>query len=262
MRADVPAAAPPPIVRGPKRPMKPADAGAGAAPAPAQPGPGAAPPPPLAAPRADDGPYEVSPAGTKWRQSIRPRGRGADFDNAREYFTAPDMDGWMLRMRADPGIFTHLLSDIFRETRAETERMAGQAKIGRRPKVIEGSLSELWEMVTPRYAVEPFPDALKALVGAVSPAEFQHKTMIAPDTFRKMLRGEALDMWRVEVVARAYSVSPAYFREWRHDFVLTVVEELLAAQPNLSIRYAKFLARVADEGGKRKTRRKAPIAAM
>jgi hypothetical protein len=200
-------------------------------------------------------------AGTKWRNSTRPRGRGADFDNAREYFTLPDTGAWMDRMAADPGIFTQLLSDIWRETRAEQERLAGQAKIGRRPKVIEGSLSELWDMVTPKYAVDPFPEALTALAGTVSPAEFQHKTMIAPDTFRKMLRGEALDMWRLEVVARAYSVSPAYFREWRTDYVLTVVAELLSAQPNLSIRYSKFLARLVGEAPKRRTRRKSPIAA-
>lgn len=189
--------------------------------------------------------YELSPYGTKWAGSTRPRGRGADFDNARAYFSDPGISGWMEKMRSEPSTFTQLLSDIFRETKAEQERAAGRAKIGRRPKVIEGALSDLWDMITPRYSVDPFPAALTALIGSISPAEFAHRTTISPDTFRAMMTGQKLDMWRIEVVARAFQVSPAYFREWRHDYVLTVVGELLDIQPNLSVRYAKALNRVA-----------------
>ncbi len=271
MRTDVPAAAPPPIERPqprsapvaapkPRTPTPPPQAATQAACEAVSEAP-AAPSAPRTSPL-DDGPYEISPAGSKWRHSTRPRGRGADFDNARDYFTMPDLGAWMNRMADEPSIFTHILSDIFRETRAEQERLAGQAKIGRRPKVIEGSLSELWDMVTPKYAVAPFPEALKALAGvAVSPAEFQHKTMIAPDTYRRMLQGEALDMWRLEVVARAYAVSPAYFREWRIDYVLTVVAELLTSQPNLSIKYARFLGKLVGDNAKRRNRKRQPIAA-
>ncbi len=213
----------------------------------------------------DEGPYEVSQHGTKYRPSTRPRGRGADFDNARQYFADPGINGWLEKMRTDPSVFTHLLSDLVRETRAEKERLAGQAKIGRRPRVIDGSLSELWDMITPRYATVPFPEALRAL-GDISPAEFAHKTTLSPDTYRKMMRGEALDMWRIEVVARGLGVSPAYFREWRTDYVLTVVSELLDQQPNLTIRYAKFMAKVAGSPqptrAARKSRRREPIAAV
>jgi hypothetical protein len=48
-------------------------------------------------------------------------------------------------------------------------------------------------------------------------------------------------MWRLEVIAREFAVSPAYFLEWRKAYVLTVVDELLTAQPWLSISYAKML---------------------
>jgi hypothetical protein len=185
----------------------------------------------------------VSAIGTRYHSSVAPRGGGADFGNARKYFRLPSQDDWVWRMKADPSVFCGILSDIFRETRAEKERRAGQARIGRRPNVIEGSLGELWEMITPRYAVEPFPAAVRTLMGDLTVDEFCRLTTITRDRFTAMCAGEGVEMWRLEAIARALDVSPAFFLEWRQSYVLTLVEELLVAQPGLSIRYAKALAK-------------------
>lgn len=197
------------------------------------------------APLVDDGPYEASQNGTKWRASAAPRGSGADWDNARQYFTAPSITDWVAKMKAEPAVWQGMLSDIFRETKAERERQAGRAKIGRRPKVIHGSLTELWDMITPKYAKEPFALSLPALLASVDPDidddEFCRRTMISAETLAKMRAGTGVDMWRLEVIARTFGVSPAYFLEWRNSYVLTVVDELLKEQPWLSIRYAKAL---------------------
>ncbi len=193
----------------------------------------------------------LSAIGTRYQTSSAPRGRGADFGNARKWFRLPTQDDWVWRMKADPSVFSNILSDLFRETRAESERRAGQARIGRRPNVIEGSLGELWEMITPRYATESFPVAVKALMADMPVDDFCALTTITRDRFTAMCRGEGLEMFRLEAIARAFDVSPAYFMEWRSAYVLTLVEELLVAQPGLSIRYAKALSKAVAAPRKR-----------
>jgi len=198
---------------------------------------------PAPAPQPDEGPWEVSPAGTKYRASTAPRGRGADWDNARTYFRAPDLNDWMRRMRRDPELFTQLLSDIYRETRAEQARRARKARIGRRPKVIDGALNELWDMVTPNYSNDRFPLAVQAITGQLSPEQVAQRTGLSLNTYEHMLTGVGLEMWRLEALARAFEFSPAYFLEWRQSYVLTVMQELLELQPGLATRYVRALDR-------------------
>jgi len=202
-----------------------------------------APPAAVAPQPPDDGPWEVSPQGTKWRASTAPRGRGADWDNARVYFRAPDINDWMRRMRRDPDLFTQLLSDIYRETRAEQARRARKARIGRRPKVIDGALNQLWDMVTPNYSNDRFPEAIGAVVGDLTPEQVAKRTGLSVNAYQHMLAGEGLEMWRLEALARAFEFSPSYFLEWRQAYVLTVVQELLELQPGLATRYVRALDR-------------------
>lgn len=203
----------------------------------------------------DDGPWEVSAVGTKYRASAAPRGRGADWDNARAYFRAPDVSAWMIRMRTDPDVFTRILSDIFRETRAEQARRARQARIGRRPKVIDGALGELWDIMTPRYSNETFRFAVVGVTGGLSPAEVGARTGLGTAAYERMLAGQGLEMWRLETIARAFNLSPAYFLEWRQGYILTVIAELLCLQPGLSIRWTRALdGAVGPVGPSRKAR--------
>ncbi len=195
----------------------------------------------------------ISAIGTRWRASVAPRGKGADYDNARRHFRLPTMTDWVDRMRADPLVFTRVLSDLFRETRAQAERQAGQARIGRRPKVIEGSLSELWEMITPQYSNEPFHASVRQLMGDMTVAEFCKLTGLTRPRFEAMLQGEGVDMWRLEMISRALDISPAYFAEWRISYVLTLIEELLTLQPGLGIRYTKALQKAVATASKRRT---------
>ncbi len=192
----------------------------------------------------------ISPIGTRYRPSVGPRGRGADYDNARSHFRLPSEADWLARMQADPGVYAAILSDIFREARAEAQRLAGQARIGRRPKVIEGSLSEVWEMITPQYSNEPFAKSVKALMGDMSVEEFCEITTISRKRLTEMCNGKGVEMWRLEAIARAMDVSPAYFLEWRTSYVLTLIEELLTLQPGLSIRYARAFSKAGTRGGR------------
>lgn len=200
--------------------------------------------------RRDGSQEHRSRVGTNWRPSAAPEGSGADWANAKKYFTFPSTDDWVARFTKEPDIWHNLLGDIYRETKAERERKGGQARIGRRPRAIDGSMDELWEMVTPQYSMEPFKTSLMALVQqrGVSMLRLAQETRIPRTTINDMVAGKlSPDMWRLEQLAKYFEISPSYFREFRESYVLTVMSELLAANPNLSIRFARGITKAAEK---------------
>lgn len=188
----------------------------------------------------------VSQEGTVWRASERKneKGSAADWENARRWFPERSTDEWVGLFDRAPHILHALLGDLYRETKAQIEREEGRARIGRRPKAIDGNLEELWGMITPRYSMEPFPEAIKDLMGTRSLRAFAARVPINHHTLTRFIRGEGkLDRYRLEAFAKAGRVHPAYFKEWREMFVLDAMAALLSAKPNLSIRVHKEIAR-------------------
>ena len=190
--------------------------------------------------------YRVSPEGTKWLPSTRQneRGSAADWDNAKRWFTDRSVDEWVGLFDRAPHILHSILGDLYRETKAEREREEGRARIGRRPKAIDGNLEELWGMISPRYSMEPFAESLKDLIGKRSLRAFAARVPIHHHTLTRLMRGEgSLDRFRLEAIAKAGRVHPAYFKEWREQYVLDAISALLSAKPNLSIRVHKEMQR-------------------
>ncbi len=186
---------------------------------------------------------KTSVEGTVWDKSItlHERGAQADFPNAKAQFRARSTDEWVTLFDRAPHIMAQLLGDIFRETRAEAERESGKARIGRRPKRIDGTLEELYAMITPRYSMEPFAESVRELIDAsTSLRAFAARAGMAHHTITRMIRGEmALEQWRLEKIAKAGKVHPAYFMEWRSAEILKAVEGLLTSRPNVSVRVHK-----------------------
>lgn len=170
----------------------------------------------------------------------------ADLDNARRQFPERSTDEWIKLFDRAPHVMHQLLGDIFRETKAEAEREAGRAKTGRRPKAIAGSLDELHDMITPKYSMEPFGEAVQELIDkSPSLRAFARKVPMNHHTLRRMMRGDmALEKWRLEAIAMAGKVSPAYFREYREQVLVDFVGRVLEAKPNLSIRWLGLIRRV------------------
>lgn len=149
---------------------------------------------------------------------------------------------WVGLFEQQPHVITDLLGDIFREVRAERARAAGRPQIGRRPRVIDGSMDELWAMITPRYSTEPFPTALAEVQGTLSRTRLAALAKLPRRTIEHMLEGKVpLEMYRLERIAGAVDVSPAYFREWREGYVLATIAELLAVKPALGVQFARGL---------------------
>lgn len=172
------------------------------------------------------------------------RGKGADWDNATSQFPSAKMDtkGWVGFLDRRPDVITQILGDIYREVRAQEQREAGSAPTGRRPRAIAGSMDELDAMITPRYSNEPFAVAVEELRAGISLRAFAAKVPMNHHTLTRMMRGELrLEMWRLELIARAGKVAPAYFLEWRVMYVQECIEIALFKAPHLATKVTKAI---------------------
>lgn len=195
----------------------------------------------------------TSQQGTDWRPSVRPSGSGADWDNARQWFRTRSENEWVAFFADNPDVQAAILGDIYREVKAQNERLAGKPRIGRRPKVINGSLDELYGMITPRFAMEPFAASVRVLIDeARGLRALARKASMPHPTLLRMIRGTVpLEMWRLEAIARAGGVAPSYFKEWREGHVLTTIADLLESQPHLSVKLSKALVAAQQRSDRR-----------
>jgi hypothetical protein len=188
---------------------------------------------------------KVSAEGTAYHPSPtrHVRGSQADFDNARRQFPVRDVDEWVDLFDRAPHVLHQLLGDIYRETKAEAQREAGKARIGRRPKAIDGNLDELHAMITPQYSMDPFAVAVQPLIKKCpSLRAFAAKVPMNHHTLTRMMRGDvALERWRLEAIAKAGKVQPGYFKEYREQLIVEAITALLTARPNVSVRVHKQL---------------------
>lgn len=169
-------------------------------------------------------------------------GQGADFENARSQFPSVkhDVDAWVRFFDDRPEVMLQILGDIYRETKAEEARESGKAQTGRRPKAINGNLDELHRMTTPQYSVDNFDVAVKELIGTRSLRAFAAKVPMNHHTLTRMMRGDVkLEMWRLEQIADAAKVNPAFFREYREMQLLEVIGRYFSLRPNVSITLTK-----------------------
>lgn len=190
---------------------------------------------------------KASQEGTAYYQSetIYEKGSAADLANAKQQFRFRSEDEWVDLFDRAPHIVTQILGDIYRETVAERERDAGKARIGRRPKSVDGSLDDLWREITPRYSMEPFAESVKELIGrSPSLRAFAKRAGIHHHTITRMIRGEvALDRFRLEQIAKAGKVHPVFFAEYRDMMIAEALVALLRRRPNVGVRIIKQMAR-------------------
>lgn len=131
-----------------------------------------------------------------------------------------------------------LMGDAYGTVRDEEERQAGVRRtgIGRRtPR--RASLDEVLETIFPdRYSTEPFPMAMEKLLAGRSQRAFAKKAHVHQMTLSRLMRGQyEPDLDMLEKLAKAAKVSPAFFLEWRAQYIATVLANVFRKRPNLSI---------------------------
>lgn len=150
-----------------------------------------------------------------------------------------------------------ILGDIFVITKAHE---ATVKKSGRRPKHTNGSMDELWKMITPRYSTAPFGEAVKDLMGTQSIRGFSAKIPMHYWSLIRLMRGERKvvnpndiegSMRTLELIAKAGKVSPFFFYEYRTLYIFRMFEEVFAAKPNFTIGLVKQLSSIEANNGSR-----------
>lgn len=151
-----------------------------------------------------------------------------------------------------PGVLHQLLGDLYLITKAQRQ---ADRRGGRRSRNTNGNLDELWGMLTPRFAVAPFGEAVTELIGAVSLRQFAARIPMHHHALGRLISGERPvvrpkdpqgSMQLLESVARAGGVHPAYFAEWRELFIYNALHSALQHQPNVSITIMKQLMNEID----------------
>lgn len=175
----------------------------------------------------------------------------ADWDRAKEQYpstTKLTESDWVAYFDQQPDVMHAILGDIFVITKAHE---ATVKKSGRRPKHTNGSLDELWDMLTPTYSTAPFGQAVQDLIGAQSIRGFSAKIPMHYWSLIRLMRGERKivnpndiesSMQTLEMIAKAGKVSAFYFVEYRTLYIFKMFEEVFAAKPNFTIGLAKRLS--------------------
>lgn len=166
------------------------------------------------------------------RPSTRTKGN-ADLANAGQFDSLKaGVEDWVERFDQRPDIMHAILGDIYRTVRYKDEGRVD----GRRAAVKDGSLDELNAMIAPRYSQEPFPVAVRELIGDRSLRQFAAKVPIDHRELSRFVRGEVSPsrFW-LERIAKAGKVTPAFFVEWRTLYVTEVITAVFVERPNLSI---------------------------
>ena len=169
----------------------------------------------------------------------------ADYEGARQRYPAIgklDERTWRRYFDSRPDMLDKVLREIYIAAQRQWDQ--GKRSTGRR--VVEGSatLDELWGYLLPRYSMEPFPTAVREVMGGKSLRDFAGLVPMHHQTFNRFLTGERPvinhadllgSMKRIEDIARAGKVHPAFFLEWRTMWVLTAVTTALNSNPNATI---------------------------
>lgn len=168
----------------------------------------------------------------------------ADWERAKEMYPSTvtnTEDDWVDLFSQRPDIMHAILGDIYVITKANE---AAVRKSGRRPRYINGNMDELYDMITPKFATEPFGVAIKDLIGDQSIRKFAAKIPMHYWSLIRLMRGERQivnpndidsSMTTLEMIARAGRVSPNYFIEYRTLYIMRVFRDVFAARPNLTI---------------------------
>src|SRR4051794_25089542 len=129
-----------------------------------------------------------------------------------------------------------ILGDIFREVRAQEDKIAGKTKMGRRPRP-DGTLDEVMDTVFPaQYSMDPFPLSLVKLMAGRSTRAFAPRIPCNQSTLVRLLNGQLKpDIAMLVRIATAAKVQPHYFVEYRAMAISQMVEAALTEYPHQGI---------------------------
>jgi hypothetical protein len=171
----------------------------------------------------------------------------ANLDAAKEAYPSVDLDveGWRIFFGTPEGFSAmgRIIGDIYDELLAIEDKEKGFRSLGRRPSRVEVPLDEVFAKVfgVPQ-SNEPFRIALASLLVGKSQRQFASRVPMDQSTLSRLLSGAKEPSRDVmELIAAAARVDPAYFVEWRADFVSGLVNDCLRMSPNVGVKIVKHI---------------------
>lgn len=146
----------------------------------------------------------------------------------------PTAHQWLQRFTETPGALYELLRQLYQEVEAENEREDGVERRGRRPSPAGGTMQAIQDMVFPAYAEVPFTQAIRPYLKPSQNA-LALRAGINRGTFARILQGrEPLDKAKLELIAKAARVSPAYFHEYRLIVLHEEFEKVMSPRTSIA----------------------------
>lgn len=148
---------------------------------------------------------------------------------------AVDPDFWRDTLTREPQIMHRLLGDMW---------AAVEANRGAPGRASLPTVEEVFRLVIPDYSSDPFPAAVRGLLGDRSIRWLAGRVHLHHSHVHRWLTGQREvvnlhdpvgSMAQIDAIAKALNVHPAYFAEWRRLWVLVLIDDALANHPNLSI---------------------------
>lgn len=137
-----------------------------------------------------------------------------------------------------PGALGAVLQELFSAVDADSAPRNGRSAPQRQNHTIDDVNDLLW----PKFSTEPFAEAIRPLLKP-SLRAIADRAGISPGALSEMISGQrGLDAYRLEQVAKAARVSPAYFLEYRQIKVAEAVTRALAERPAAGISAYKAIA--------------------
>lgn len=139
----------------------------------------------------------------------------------------------------DPDILARVFKDILKVDQMEPGRA------GPRPNLDVERGMQVWnEFATGDFAERPFPEAFRLLTRNASIRSVAHKINISKSRVERLLNGrDHPTIEDLRLIAAAYNKKPAYFIEYRAEYIIAVIAAQLADRHEMTVALYKKLVR-------------------
>lgn len=156
--------------------------------------------------------------------------------------TAPTPEQWRELLVDVPGSLGAVLQEVFASH--DADQAARRANLRKPPP--RRTAQDVHALVFPQYSVEPFAKAVQPLLKPSMRAIAQRADM-SPGFLSQLIAGaRALDVYKLQRIAAACRVSPAYFLEYRQMMVLEAISSRIAQSPEAGIAAYRAVMQAAE----------------
>lgn len=174
----------------------------------------------------------------RWRNQGKKVSWDERVEMIKEEFPAVRNPDWNLILR-DHDVFGRLMRDILKVDQIEPGRA------GPRPNLeYERGMQSYREVMALDYSERPFREAFRALTRRASVRSIANKTGLSRSHVMRLLNGSDLPTVEdLRVIATAYGKKPAFFAEYRSEYIMAAIAARLEDEYELTVAIYRKLVR-------------------